>query len=158
MRLDVCQKFRVVGVEDGGFFKESAKYTGQTLLVCVLLRGVRIASFQTNTITVDGLAASNKLIAMLRHWSFDAIMLAGVSFAGFNLVDPTMVFEEFGKPVVVISRTKPDNVAVENALFRHFEDWRVRWSVFEKLGPVHQVVSKEEEPPLYVEVVGATAG
>lgn len=158
MRLDVCQKFRVVGVEDGGFFKESTKYTRQTLLVCILLRGVQIAGFQTNTITVDGLDASNKLIAMLRHWSFDAVILAGVSFAGFNLVDPTMVFEEFGKPVVVISRTKPDNVAVKNALFRHFEDWRVRWSVFEKLGPVHQVVSKEEEPPLYVEVVGATAG
>ncbi|MDH5438907.1 MAG: DUF99 family protein, partial [Candidatus Bathyarchaeota archaeon] len=101
--------------------------------------------------------ASDKLVAMLRHWSFDAVMLAGVSFAGFNLVDPTMVFEEFGKPVVVISRTKPDNVAVKKALFQHFKDWRVRWSVFEKLGPVHQVISMVGEPPLYVEVVGATA-
>ena len=56
--------------------------------------------------------------------AFDAVMLAGVSFAGFNLVDPTLVFEEFSKPVIVISRTKPDNIAVKNALLQHFEDNR----------------------------------
>jgi len=156
MPLDVWQKFHVVGVEDGGFFKESPKYTGQTLLVCVLLRGAWIESVRTSTITVDGLDASDKLISILHQWSFDAIMLAGASFAGFNLVNPRIVFEEFGKPVVVISRTEPDNVAVKSALFQHFKDWRVRWSVFEKLGPVHQVVSMAEEPPLYVEVVGTT--
>nr|NIR87851.1 DUF99 family protein [Candidatus Bathyarchaeota archaeon] len=55
-----------------------------------------------------------------------------------------------------ISRTKPDNVAVKKALIQHFEDWRLRWRVFEKLGPVHRVVSMEDEPPLYAEVVGAT--
>jgi len=156
MPLDVWQKFHVVGVEDGGFFKESPKYTGQTLLVCVLLRGAWIESVRTSTITVDGLDASDKLISILHQWSFDAIMLAGASFAGFNLVNPRIVFEEFGKPVVVISRTEPDNEAVKSALFQHFKDWRVRWSVFEKLGPVHQVVSMAEEPPLYVEVVGTT--
>lgn len=71
---------------------------------------------------MDGLDASNKLIIMLRQCVFDAVMLAGVSLAGFNLVEPTLVFEEFGKPIIVISRTKPDNIAVKNALFRHFED------------------------------------
>jgi len=146
----------VVGIEDGGFSREFPDYSGQTLLICVLLRGTWIKNFQEDTISVDGLDASNKLIVMLRHWSFDAVMLAGVSFAGFNLVDPMMVFEEFGKPVVVISRTKPDNVAVKNALFQHFKDWRIRWSVFKKLGTVHQIVSMIGEPPLYVEVVGAT--
>jgi len=156
MSPNVWQKFRVVGVEDGGFSKEFPNYTGQTLLVCVLLQGSWIDGFQADTITVDGLDASKKLIAMLHHWSFDAVMLAGVSFAGFNLVDPTMVFEEFGKPVVVISRTKPDNVAVKNALLQHFKDWRVRWGIFEKLGSVRQVVSITNEPPLYVEVVGTT--
>lgn len=157
MRQDVWQKFRVVGVEDGGFSRESPNYSGQTLLVCVLLRGAWIDDFKADRITVDGLDASDKLIAMLRHWSFDAVMLAGVSFAGFNLVDPTMVFEEFDTPVVVISRTKPNNVAVKKALLQHFEDWRVRWRIFEKLGPIHQVVSMLREPPLYVEVVGTTA-
>ena len=91
---------------------------------------------------------------MLRKVSFDVVMLAGVSFAGFNLIDPSLVFEEFNKPIIVISRTKPDNVAVKRALHRHFEDWRIRWAVFEKLGPIYAVVSMPDAPPIYVEVVG----
>ena len=157
MSLDVWREFHVVGVEDGSFYREAFNCNAEeTLLVCVLFRGRWIESFETDTIKVDGLDASNKLITMLNQWTFDAVMLAGVSFAGFNLVDPTLVFEEFGKPVIVMSRTKPDSIAVKNALLQHFEDWRVRWGVFEKLGPVHPIVSMPDEPPLYVEVVGAT--
>jgi len=157
MGLNVWREFHVVGVEDGSFYRESLNHNAEgTLLVCVLFRGKWIESFRTDTIKMDGLDASNKLITMLQQWAFDAVMLTGVSFAGFNLVDPTLVFEEFGKPVIVIARTKPDNVAVKNALFQHFEDWRVRWSVFEKLGPVYPIVSMPDEPPLYVEVMGTT--
>ncbi len=156
MSLNVWREFRVVGVEDGGFSKKPQGLGIQkALFVCVLLRGKRISDFQADMITVDGLDATGKLTSMLRRWSFDAVMLAGVSFAGFNLVDPTIVFEEFNKPVIVISRTKPNNIAVKNALRQHFEDWRVRWRVFEKLGSVYEVVSMPAEPPIYVEVIGA---
>ena len=51
-------------------------------------------------IEVDGLDATEKLVAMLRRWSFDSVILAGVSFAGFNLIDANTVFEEFKKPVI----------------------------------------------------------
>jgi len=155
MHPDAWQELRVVGVEDGGFSRESSGRVAQkTLFVCVLLHENWIEDFQVEEITVDGLDASEKLISMLRCWTFHTVMLAGVSFAGFNLVDPTLVFEEFSKPVITVSRTKPDNIAVKNALLRHFEDWRIRWSIFEKLGPIHEVVSIINEAPLYVEVVG----
>jgi len=105
---------------------------------------------QVDKIAVDGLDASEKLAAMFRHLAFDTVTLPGVSFAGFNLVDPTIIFEEFAKPVVVISRRKPANVAVKNALCQHFKDWKIHWSIFEKPGPVNQVVSIFGEPPLHV--------
>jgi endonuclease V-like protein UPF0215 family len=156
MSLNVWQEFRVVGVEDGGFCRKLQRSDVQkALFVCLLLKGKWISDFQADMITVDGLDATEKLISMLRQWSFDAVMLAGVSFAGFNLVDSTIVFEEFKEPVIVIARTKPSNTAVKNALRRHFEDWRVHWSVFERLGSVYEVVSMPAEPPVYVEVVGA---
>jgi endonuclease V-like protein UPF0215 family len=156
MSPNVWREFRVVGVEDGGFSRKlQGRGIQKALFVCVLLRGKWINDFQADMITVDGLDATEKLTSMLRRLSFDAVMLAGVSFAGFNLVDPTIVFEEFRKPVIVISRTKPNNIAVKNALRRHFEDWRIRWSVFEKLGSVYEVISMSAEPPVYVEVVGA---
>ena len=153
---NVWQGLQVVGVEDGSFSKEPQSHDAQkALFVCVLFSGKWISAFQANMITIDGLDATEKLVSMLQRWSFDAVMLAGVSFAGFNLVDPTIVFEEFNEPVIVISRTEPNNVAVKNALRQHFEDWRVRWSVFEKLGSVYEVVSMPTEPPVYVEVIGA---
>ena len=146
----------IVGVEDGGFARVSGRNSSKALFVCVLFHGTSIKDLQLNMITVNGLDATEKLIVMLHGVSFDAIMLAGVSFAGFNLVDPMIIFEKFSKPIIVVSRTKPNNVAVKNALFQHFEDWQVRWGVFEKLGPIHEVVSMPNEPPIYVEVVGAT--
>jgi len=155
MSLNAWQELQVVGVEDGSFSKELQGYGAQNaLFVCVLFTGRWVKDFQADMITIDGLDATEKLVSMLRRWSFDAVMLAGVSFAGFNLVDPNSVFEEFNKPVIVISRTKPNNIAVKNALRQHFEDWQVRWGVFEKLGPVWEVVSMPNEPPMYVEVVG----
>jgi endonuclease V-like protein UPF0215 family len=156
MSPNVWREFRVVGVEDGGFSRKlQGRGIQKALFICTLLRGTWINDLQTDTVNVDGLDATEKLTSMLRQWSFDAVMLAGVSFAGFNLVDPTSVFEEFGNPVIVISRTKPNNIAVKKALHRHFEDWRIRWRVFEKLGSVYEVVSMPAEPPVYVEVVGA---
>ena len=153
---NVWQEFRVVGVEDGGFFRVPLRRGVQkALLICVLFRGTGIDGLRVDKITVDGLDASDKLIGLLHGLSFDAVMLAGVSFAGFNLIDPTSVFETFHKPIVVISRTRPNNLAVKNALCQHFNDWQVRWSVFEKLGPIHEVISMPQEPPIYVEVIGA---
>jgi len=156
MSQNVWRQFRIVGVEDGGFSRAPLNGSIQkALLVCVLLQGMRIEDFRATAVIVDGLDASEKLIGILRGFSFDAIMLAGVSFAGFNLIDPALIFEEYGKPVVVVSRTRPDNIAVKGALFRHFEDWQIRWSIFEKIGPIYEVVSMPSEPPLYVEVIGA---
>lgn len=156
MPRDVWRNFRAVGVEDGSFYREPKEYGVQkTLLVSVLLEGTWIYDFKTTMITVDGLDATERLINMLHQWTFDVVMLGGVSFAGFNLIDPTVIFQKFGKPVIVISRTKPNNISVKKALYQHFEDWQVRWGIFEKLGDVHEVVSIPNEPPLYLEVIRA---
>jgi len=140
-----------VGVEDGSFQKG---ITRKALLVAVLLRGVEVENAKIKEITVDGLDATKKLAEMLSDWEFAAILLAGVSFAGFNVIDPTKIHEKFEKPVVIISRTKPNNKAVKQALQRHFEDWEIRWRIFEKLGSAHRILVLAGEPPLYVETVG----
>lgn len=153
MPPNVLQKSRVVGVEDGSFSRESS--IQKALLISVLLQEISLIDFQMNSIKVDGLDATEKLITMLRRWSFDSVILAGVSFAGFNLIDAKAVFEEFEKPVIVVARTKPNNVAVKNALLQHFEDWKARWGVIEKLGPIYEIVSMPNEPPIYTEIIGA---
>lgn len=152
MSRGAFRSIRIVGVEDGSFQKG---VTQRTVLTAVLLKGLEIEDVKNTKITVDGLDATEKLTEILRDWKFGAVILAGVSFAGFNIIDPTIIHKKFRKPVIVISRTKPDNKAVKRALQRHFEDWRIRWAVFEKLGSIHKVVSSAGEPPVYVETLGA---
>jgi endonuclease V-like protein UPF0215 family len=152
MRRDIYRNIRIVGVEDGAFIKNVTK---KTLLVAVLMENGFIINCCMDEIIVDGLDATEKLIQMLQGWSFDAVILAGVSFGGFNLVDPYEVFMQLGKPVIVVMRKKPNNMAVKAALVKHFEDWQKRLNVFEKLGPVYKIKTKSSEPPVFVEIVGA---
>ena len=140
-----------VGVEDGAFRKG---VTQKALLAVVLFKGLKIENVKTTKITVDGLDGTVKLSKILSKWKFEAVMLAGVSFAGFNVIEPTVIHEQFGTPVIIISRTKPNNKAVKRALQQHFEDWQLRWKVFEKLGMIHKIAASPSESPVYVETVG----
>jgi len=151
MSLNALRKLRVIGIEDGSFERDISK---NTLLALVLFDGLKIADLKFVEIKVDGLDATQKVVKALTEWTFDVIMLAGVSFAGFNIIDPFCLFKTFCKPVVVVSRVKPNNMAVKRALKRHFKDWRVRWQTFEKLGPIIEVNVVDNAPPLYIESIG----
>jgi endonuclease V-like protein UPF0215 family len=152
MNRNPFQKMRIVGVEDGSFQKNVTK---KALLVAVLITGSKIEHAKVFTITVDGLDATERLSVNIRRWAFDALLLSGISFAGFNLIDPIKVFEAFGKPIIIVSRTKPNNRTVKRALRVHFEDWETRWAIFEKLGPVHKAVPLFGKRPVYLETVHA---
>ncbi|MEM3718739.1 MAG: DUF99 family protein [Candidatus Bathyarchaeia archaeon] len=150
MSLSAYQKLRVVGIEDGSFVKEVNK---KALLSLVLFHGLKIEDARFAWIKVDGLDATSKVVKALDGWKFDVVILAGVSFGGFNLIDPAVINDKLGKPIIVVSRTKPKNEAVKRALKRHFRDWEIRWKVFEKLGSVFKV-KVDGRPPIFIETIG----
>jgi hypothetical protein len=154
MRRDAFQNTPVVGVEDGSFQKGLAR---NALLAAVLFRGLEIENVKITEITVDGLDVTKKLAEILSEWEFAAVLLAGISFAGFNIINPTTIHEKFKKPIIIITRTKPNNKAVHRALQKHFKDWRIRWKMFEKLGSFRKMTVLADEPPVYVETIGADA-
>jgi hypothetical protein len=154
MRLNVFRNTPVVGVEDGSFQKGLAR---SALLAAVLFRGLEIENVKITEITIDGLDATKKLAEILSEWEFAAVLLAGISFAGFNIINPTAIHEKFKKPIIIVTRTKPDNKAVHRALQRHFKDWRIRWEVFQKLDSFHKMAVLADEPSIYVETIGADA-
>jgi endonuclease V-like protein UPF0215 family len=154
MNRNSFQKMRIVGVEDGSFQKNVTK---KAVLAAVLVTGSKIERAKALMITVDGLDATERLSVSIRGWEFDALLLSAISFAGFNLVDPTKVSDAFGKPIIIVSRTKPNNETVKRALRAHFEDWEVRWTIFAKLGSVHRVATPLGKRPVYLETVNADA-
>jgi len=145
-----------VGVDDGRFiFRQLREKTDETaILAAVVLENHRIIALRLGRITVDGLDATTTLERLLRGLRFDAIFLSGISFAGFNLIDPFKIFHSYKRPVVIISGSRPDNRSVRKALRLHFKDWRARWATIKKLGRIHHIRSCDTEPPIFFEFVG----
>jgi endonuclease V-like protein UPF0215 family len=147
---------RYVGVDDGRFiFRQSREKTHETaILAAVVLENHRIMALRLGRITVDGIDATTTLERLLRGLRFDAIFLSGISFAGFNLIDPFRIYQLYKKPVIIISGSCPDNRSVRKALRLHFKDWRTRWATIKRLGRIHQIRSSDTEPPIFFEFVG----
>ncbi len=149
---------RMLGVEDGSFNPQKLQRRGVTVLCGVLMHGLRVEDVFLRLIEVDGLDATDKLLDMASKLNpLDAVLLGGVTFGGFNIIDPVVVNENLKVPVIVITTERPDNEAVLNALRKHFEDWRLRYGVFERLAsvsPIYEVKLNPKENPVFLEVVG----
>jgi endonuclease V-like protein UPF0215 family len=145
---------RLLGVEDGSFEAFSASKDALCFLCGVEMEGSRIVGIRISRIHVDGLDATDKLLALLESFEGDAVILGGITFAGFNVVDPVRVHGETGIPVIVYSGEEPDNDGVLSALKAHFHDWEKRWEIIRGAGPIHTIMPFPGEPPVYFEVVG----
>ena len=148
---------RLAGVEDGSFYAFSRKLRAFTVLCCVGMTHDRIDGVRLASIEVDGFDATEKLSEMLGGLDVEAVILGGITFAGFNIIDPRVILHDTGIPVVVYSGKRPDSLSMLSALKKHFKDWDRRWGVIERLGPVHQTMPRPSEPPVYFEVLGGSA-
>jgi endonuclease V-like protein UPF0215 family len=142
---------RVIGVDDG-VLPSRKQGRQRALLAAVLLEDLHILQVRFARIQVDGRDANSVLSALLRGIRFDAIILSGISFAGFNLIDISKLGRTVRKPVIAVTGDKPDNQAVRRALKAHFDDWEERWLMVKAAGKLHSCRPLPEEPELYFEV------
>jgi len=130
---------RVLAVEDGGFPIEAFSYKKRNIkafFVGVLVEDFRVRDVYIFRILVDGRDATEKLMEMLKICGsmVDIIMLPSIAYAGFNLVNPLVIWEKFKIPIVVVNPKKPNLEAIKNALQLHFKDWEERFKIFCKVG------------------------
>ncbi len=133
------QFIRVIGIDDG-YFKPKSKT--QTALIGVVFRADnRVEGILAEKISVDGLNSTEKLIKMIKKSKFlgqiSFIILAGVNFAGFNIVDLEKLHRRLRLPVIIVFRRKPNFEKIKLAL-RKFRDSKKRYSLIEKAGPIHK--------------------
>ena len=144
-----------VGIDDGPFL--SRRLGGSRApLVAVRLIGPHLVKARVSSIEVDGLDATSVALRMLGPLLVRdcPILLSGVTFAGFNIINPRMLQRKFRTPTIVVIGSKPDNRAVKRALVRHFPDWRRRWRILSSLGPLRQTRTVRSEGPLFYEAFG----
>ena len=146
-----------IGVDDGPFPPKSPDKPGYAPLVAACLRGPRLYRVQTGWIVVDGLDATLVAKRLLEKLPRAPVLLSGVTFGGFNLIDPRKVQRRFKTPTMVVVGSKPDNRAVKRALVEHFSDWKERWEIIRSLGPLRRVHTMADEPPIFYESFGCTA-
>jgi len=146
---------KIVGVDDGAF-PPGRKAKQRTLLAAVLFDKLRLLDVRVGRIHVDGTDANQVLQSLLRRVPCDAVMLSGISFGGFNVVDIARLSRDVRRPVVAITGERPHNEAVRKALREHFADWRERWGMVRSAGRIYSFAPLRDEPRLYFEVQGAT--
>ena len=127
---------RVMGVAEGPFSWEDK----QVLLVGVVVRLLGyIETIRTTRVEVDGADANAKVtklaLACRSKASLAAILLKGVSLAGFNIIDGAELSQQVNMPVVTVCRAKPDLKAMKRALEKHFPDWAERFALIEAGNP-----------------------
>ncbi|USS40294.1 DUF99 family protein [Thermococcus aggregans] len=140
----VKPQIRVIGFDDGTFSFKSKLKREKTILVGVIMKGSQdIVGIVTRWIEVDGRDSTEKMIDAINNSRFKdlrVIMLKGITYAGFNVVDIEKLSKETGLPVIVVIRKKPDLEAMENALKKHFADAHERIALLKKAGEIRELI------------------
>ncbi|OGS56586.1 MAG: hypothetical protein A3K60_02090 [Euryarchaeota archaeon RBG_19FT_COMBO_56_21] len=143
---------RILGIDDSPFkFKDQ-----HALVVGALVRVPNyLESVMKTEVVVDGTDATLKLVEMIKRSRYreqiKAVMLDGITLAGFNVVDIEQLCSSTGTPVITITRNKPDLEKMRDAMMKYFDDWKVRYEVITKL-ELRRV--KTEHKPVYVSSCG----
>ena len=148
----IKQEIRILGIDDAPFTPWTKK---KVMVIGTVFRGGNwLDGILRTYILVDGSDATDNITRMInnsRHKDqLRVIMLDGVTFAGFNVVNIKELFEATEIPVVVIIRKSPRFEKIKEALKR-FDDWERRWSSVLEAGRVYKV---ENEEPIYIQAYG----
>jgi endonuclease V-like protein UPF0215 family len=151
----IKSEIRVVGVDDGAFVPHSE---GVADVVGVVYRGgYWFEGVMRTEITIDGLDATENIACMIEsspyYRELRVVVLDGVTFAGFNVVDIKKLSRKVALPVIAVVREKPEMEAIRSAL-ENLPDFEVRWQAIENAGKTIQVKTREGETPVYMHISG----
>jgi endonuclease V-like protein UPF0215 family len=148
----VKPEIRILGIDDSALLSEKVMIVGT-----VFRGGDWIDGVLRSEITRDGLDATGVIAAMIKnskhYGQLRIIMLDGVTYGGFNVVDIEELYRETGLPVIVVMRSYPDFDKIRSAL-RNFSDGEVRWNIIRKAGEIEKLSTGRNGTPIYVQKVG----
>lgn len=149
----IKQEIRVLGIDDGKFLPHTK---GDVLVVgVVFLGGSFIDGIMHTKIAIDGLDATEKIASMIigspHRRQLRLVMLSGVTFGGFNMVDIKKLNSITELPVLVLTRDKPDLDAIHSAL-KSLTATEKRWQIILAAGEIYEVKNKGSK--LYMGLAG----
>ncbi|MCY0998921.1 DUF99 family protein [Myxococcus sp. MISCRS1] len=130
---------RVIGFDDGPFPRRAGVSVPLAGVVCA---GTRFEGLVWGRVRRDGWNGTHEVCRLLEGGKFlpqvHLVLLDGIAFGGFNVVDLPALAARLGKPCVAVMRRPPDLDAVERAL-RRLPRADERWATLRRAGPIHQL-------------------
>ena len=130
----------VAGFDDAPFERSRR---GDVLVVGAVFAGTRLEGVLSTRVRRDGANATTRLADCLERSRFmpqlHAILLQGIAFAGFNVVDLHTLQRRTGLPVLVVARRAPDLRSIRAALLDHVSGGERKWRLIEAAGPMEPV-------------------
>ena len=148
-------EIRVLGVDDGVF---TPRIEAWVPVVGVVFRGgYWLDGVMHTKIAVDGFDATGKMSSMItnspHYKQLRVIMLNGITFAGFNVVDIKVLNAETRLPVIAVTREKPNLTEIREAL-KHLPKSEERWNAVLNAGELAEVATRHKKEKIYVHVAG----
>jgi len=150
-------EIRVLGVDDGSFVPHAK---GTVDVVGVVYRGgYWLDGVMRTEVTVDGMDATERIAGMIKkapHYEeVRVVILDGITFAGFNVVDINKLFEMVSLPVIAVALEKPDLEKIRKAL-ESLPQCERRWQAIESAGKIIEVQTRDTGETVYTQIAGVS--
>lgn len=128
----------VIGFDDAPF--DGQARTEPVRIVGAVFARHRFDGLLLTQATRDGDDATDALVDLIAGSRFQehlqGILLDGIAFGGFNVVDLHDLHARTGLPVLVVTRRQPDLGAIHRALHDRVPGGQAKWARIERAGPM----------------------
>lgn len=146
IRLD--KQLRVIGFDDAPFSKQNDSFVNVSGVVC---SNTRFEGMVWGEVKRDGNDSTECLIDLVTknkfHSQLHAVLIDGIAFGGFNIVDLPALSKALSLPCIAVMRKRPDLAAVDKAL-QNFPDYESRIALVRKAGEIY------DHAPFYFQCSG----
>lgn len=148
-------EIRVLGVDDGVF---TPHVKGLVPVVGVVFRGgYWLDGVMHTKVEVDGFDATKKIASMIinspHYKQLRVIMLNGITYAGFNVVNIKKLNSETKLPVITVTREQPNFAEIREAL-KNLPENQERWKTMKSAGKMFEVSTRSENEKVYMQTSG----
>jgi hypothetical protein len=147
--LRLNRVIRVIGFDDAPFLRNAG---GSVSIAGIVCAGTRFEGMVWGQVEQDGWDATDAILTLLLGRKFlpqlHIVLLDGIAFGGFNVIDLPKLSERLKLPCVAVMRRMPNLSAVEQAIYR-LPQPEQRLQILRRAGTIHAY------PPFFFQVCGA---
>ena len=136
--LKLNRTIRVIGFDDAPFIRGSGEKVNLAGIIC---GGTRFEGMVWGELQPDGFDSTETICNLLINSKFlpqlHIVLLDGIGFGGFNVVDLPKLAETLQLPCVAVMRRQPDLNAVIDAMSR-LPNLQQRQELLKRAGTIHE--------------------